>query len=287
MRLGLFWLGKLSREIELAIQFLTNDSSEKQFKNLIIFTQEVNSNTTLFVRETTKYPYETINDLQDAFHYAKKKDLDFAVISFGNGIPVFLDRLALFLASEPLHKSVFSFRVCRVVGAGFRHSPRFPLVDDHFIVLNVKRALETGFFDRKLVNASHFCEDGGRHAHLLSMIEYSLNPGKFHNHYVPDASRNFFGRICEFNPMPFHFCESTGFLTSYSQFKPALLGLLRLNLAASRRRQINWINNLLYFQRNELWYLRQTVNLDKIVNYIKYLFNTDKYQFQKKYYDSF
>ncbi|MEO1991102.1 MAG: hypothetical protein ABGW78_04155 [Pirellulales bacterium] len=285
MKLGMFWLGRVSEEIDLAIQFLTRVNGDVPFEQLTLFTDRPQSNSTLFERKTTQYPYDTINDLQDVYRHARDKNLDFALISFGNGIPVSLDRLAALLASESVQKSIWSFRICRIVGAGFRHSPRFPLVDDHFIVLNLKRAVETAFFDRKLVHASHFCEGGGRHAHLLSMIEYSINEGEFHNHYVPDASRNYFGRICLFNPMPFHLCESTGFLTLYSEFKPALLRLLRQNLAAQHHQPISWLNRMRYFRRSEFWYFSPLVNLKPIMAMLKLLFRTDNFQFQKKYVD--
>jgi hypothetical protein len=287
MKLGVFWLGRVRREVDMAIQFLSKANVDAPFKKLVLFTDKPQSNSTLFERKTTQYPYDTINDLQDAFHHARGKDIDFALISFGNGIPVSLDRLAALLTSESVQKSIWSFRICRVIGAGFRHSPRFPLVDDHFIVLNVRRAAETGFFDRKLVHASHFCQGGGRHAHLLSMIEYSLNQGEFHNHYVPDTSRNCFGQACLFNPMPFHLCESTGFLTSYSEFKPALLGLLQQNILVEQHQPSSWLNKMRYFRSGGFWYFRRLVNLKPIMDMIKRLFGTDKFAFQKTYKNDF
>lgn len=287
MKLGVFWLGRVGREIDMAIQSISKVDTNTSFKKLFLFTNRPQSNSTLFERKTTQYPYDTINDLQDVFHHARDKDIDFALISFGNGIPVSLDRVAALLNSESVQKSIWSFRICRVVGAGFRHSPRFPLIDDHFIVLNIRKAVETRFFDRKLIHASHFCQGGGRHAHLLSMIEHSLNQGEFHNHYVPDASRNCFGRGCLFNPMPFHMCESTGFLTSYSEFKPTLFGLLQKNLLEEKSQPSSWLNRIRYFQHGGFWYFRPLVNLKPIMDTIKRIFITDKFSFQKKYTDDF
>lgn len=287
MKLGIFWLGKVSREIDLAIQSMFKHNNHVPFEKLVLFSDSVQSNSTLFKRDTTRYSFDTINDLQDVFHQCCDKDLNFALISFGNGIPVSLDRLATLLDSKPVQKSIWSFRICRIVGAGFRHSPRFPLIDDHFIVLNVRQAIKTGFFDRKLINASHFSNGGGRHAHLLSMIEYSLKQGEFHNHYVPDASRNCFGQMCLFNPMPFHLCESTGFLTSYSHFKPALLGLLQQNILVQQHQSSSWLNKMRYFRSGEFWYLRQLVRLKPIMDMIKRLFGTDKFAFKKTYKNDF
>ena len=287
MKLGIFWLGKVSSEIDLAIQSFAKYNSHVPFEKLVLFSDSAQSNSTFFKRDTTKYSYGTINDLEDVFHQCCDKDLDFALISFGNGIPVSFDRLATLLASELVQKSIWSFRICRIVGAGFRHSPRFPLVDDHFIVLNVRQAVKTGFFNRKLINASHFSNGGGRHAHLLSMIEYSLKQGEFHNHYVPDVSRNCFGQMCLFNPMPFHLCESTGFLTSYSDFKPALLGLLQQNILVQKPQSSSWLNKMRYFRSGEFWYLRQFVNFKPIMDMIKRLFGTDKFAFKKTYKNDF
>lgn len=249
----------------------------------MLFTEQPRSDTTLFLRETTHYPYDTINDLQDVFRHAQARDLDFAVISFGNGVPVSLPRLAALLASEPVQKSIWSFRICPITGVGFRLWPRLPNVDDHFIILNVRRAAETGFFDRDLIHASHFSNAGGRHAHLLSMIEYALVSGEFSNHFVPDASRDQYGRICRFDPMPFHLCESTGFLSCYADFKPSLSKLLRRNLDNNRLESGVSLSRLRYLRRGEFWYFRPVLNLRNVMNTIKRQIRLDKFEFQRRH----
>lgn len=283
MKLGLFWLGKLTPEVDLAIQFLTKKSTSNHLEQLVMFTEQPRAGTTQFVRETTQYPYDTINDLQDVFRHARDANVDFALISFGNGFIVSPARLATLLASEPLRKSTWSFRICNITGAGFRHWPRRPHVDDHFILLNVGRAAETGFFNRKLIYASHFSHAGSRHAHLSSMIEYALKDGEFFNHFALDASRDQYGRICRFDPMPFHSCESTGFLSCYADFKPALYKLLRLNLDGPPIEPIVLMNGLRYFRRGEFWYLRPFLNLGNVVNNIKRPLLLGRFEFQRRY----
>ncbi len=283
MKLGLFWLGRLTQEVDLAIQFLTETSTSDHFQKLVLFTEQPRSGATQFVRETTQYPYDTINDLQDVFRQARDTDVDFALISFGNGFIVSPARLATLLASEPLQKSTWSFRICNITGAGFRHWPRRPMIDDHFILLNVCRAAETGFFNRKLIHASHFSHAGGRHAHLSSMIEYAMEDGEFFNHFAPDASRDQHGQLCRFDPLPFHLCEKTGFLSCYADFKPALYKLLRLNLARPPMESAGLVDRLRYLRRDEFWYLRPLLNLTNAVNMVKRPLLLSRFEFQRNY----
>ena len=251
----------------------------------MFFTGEERPGTSLFMRETTQYPYDTINDLQDVFNDALKNELDFALISFGNGFPTSLPRLAALLRSEELQKSIWSFRICVMTGVGFRHWPRLPNVDDHFIVLNVRRATESGYFGRKLINASHFSDAGGRSSQITSMIEYSMDKDEFSNHFVAEASRDQYGRMCPFNSMPFHLCESTGFLSCYSGFKPALFKLMERNILGHRSGSNISLTGLSYYRRSEFSYFRQLINPGPVMNVIKRPFAIGRFEFQKGYLD--
>lgn len=287
MKLGLFWLGRASSEIEVVTQTFSDSFDKNPFSSIELFYTIPHKSTNFFERKTKLYKYNTINDLNDVFYHCHNVGIDFAVISFGNGFPLSLDLLYFFLSSEPIQKSVWSFRICKITGKSFRHSPRFPLVDDHFIVLNVQRALEVGFFSRKLVNASHSSQSGGRRAHLLSMIEFSVNKEELNNHFFPDKSMNLYGEISSFNSMPFHLCEATGFLSVYSDFKLALFELLKKNLEEQCNVQhSSSVRRIRFFQRNSFWYLRPFFNFQPVMNLIKRLFNTDSLCFQKKYDDT-
>jgi hypothetical protein len=283
VRLGIFWLGKIEREIEAAIASLCRDVRRECFEGVHIFTPTPHESSVQFKRATALYPYDTINDLQDVYHHSRERNIDFAVISFGNGIPLSLESLHGLLSSERVQRAIWSFRICRVVGHGFRHSPRFPLIDYHFIVLNITRATEKSYFERRLVNSSHFSAGGGRHAHLLSMVEYSLGKEEYNNHWEPLHSKDCFGHVCEYNPFPFHICELTGFLVIYSNFKSSLFDVLVRNLSLDPPGRYKWSRQLIYKGDGKFCYLRCVWNIKPVMGLLKRLFSTERFSFRKNY----
>jgi len=242
--IGLFWVSETNRVIETAVKAYLGHP------RIACVTLSACPGAEELPRRTASYPYDAVNALVDVFNFASERGIAMALVSFGNGVPVRPSRLLAHLDSERVRSVMFSFRIGRVVGRGFRHSPRLPFVDDHFIVMNVELAQRKRFFSRRLIQASHFASIGGRHAVLLSMIEYSLEPGEFHNHFedklihdkfdaptplmprpfFEDSIRDQYGRRAWLAPRPYLVDEDTGYVTCYPEFDGRLLSLLEMNL---------------------------------------------------------
>ena len=285
MNISFFWLGNFTNEIELAVRYLSGAGKIGNSHKFQFFADHDSENISPFTRDIRKYPYNTINDLQDAFKHAKANDSDFAVISFGNGFSTSISRLTNLLMSDKIQESIWSFRICMMTGVGFRHWPRIPNIDDHFIILNIRKAIESKFFERKLIHSSHFGEVGLRHSHLMSMIEYSVEKSEIANHFVPDSSRDQYGRICRFDSMPFHMCESSGFMCCYSQFNQDFINLFKGNYERGLGHEILPKHSLRYIQTGEFLYFRQLLPARQIVDRLKRPFSIAKFEFQKEFKD--
>ena len=253
MRVGLFWLGPVSEPVRLALDFYGHRQNASR-EYVVCAIREAYKGAAVLPRVASAYPFATINDLVDVYHFAEADSLDFALINFGNGVPVSPGRLNDLLHSSEVQQCIWSFRVAHIVGIGFKHSPRFPFVDEHFIILNVQRARDASFFDRTIIHASHSEAAGGLHAHLTSMIEYSVAPDELNNHFFEDGSRDAYGRRSGLDPFPFHLCETTGFMACYPEFNRALLPLVRYNLPStqSETRTSRWR----YKRSDDYYYLR-------------------------------
>ncbi len=282
MRIGLFWLCDPAGWIQRAAQLLTSVGVSKGLEVACFARQEVGQIRKIN-RSSGIWPYQAINDLADVYGTATCGGVDFAVISFGRGLPTDLGLLQQLLASPALQNCIFSLRTAEISGFGMQNPPRLPFVDDHFIILNVRRAREKKFFQRKLIHASHFSQAGQRHAELASMIEYALVKDELNNHFVVHASRNQYGQTAKLNPLPFHLCEATGFLTCYPEFKSSLTDLLERNLLRLQPSQ-KCHPTLRYALKRGYWYFRFEPWLRKIVSAIrKGSHDIGKYEFKKRY----
>lgn len=282
IKAGMFWICDADHWLEHAAALVTTQASHPDLE-LSCFSREARGALRSMPIACDRWPYTTINSLVDVYETACEHFLDFAVISFGRGLPCDMGLLQQLLASPALQRSVWSMRIAEISGVGMQNPARLPFVDDHFIILNVKRAQEREFFSRKLVHASHFSKAGQRHAELASMIEYSVSKDELNNHFVPSASRNQYGQAAKLNPLPFHLCESTGFLTCYPEFKSSLVGLLTRNL---RRLQPGaaQAQTLLYAAKHGYWYYRFEPWLPKLVRAIRRAtHDIGKYEFKKRY----
>lgn len=282
MKIGLFWICKPDRWMQYVANVVTCSYVSQKFEVACFSSQEVDKIRKIS-RSSHIWPYQEINDLVDVYETATCGGMDFALISFGRGLPTDLELLYRLLAAPALQNCIFSMRIAETSGVGMQNSPRLPFVDDHFIILNVRRARERSFFQRKLIHASHFSPAGQRHAVLASMIEYALKKNELNNHFVAHASRNQYGQTAKLNPFPFHLCEATGFLTCYPEFKSSLIDLLDRNL----RRLVPYKEHqptLRYTLKRGYWFYRFEPWLKKIVGVIRRATqDAGKYEFKKRY----
>lgn len=231
MKLGVFWFGSASPEVTLAIDVLARAANV--FADVRLYARE-SAGTAFAIRDYERpYPYDAVNAIRYAYQESDACDRDFAVINFGRAVCLSPRRLHGLLASRAVGESAFAFRISRVVMRAGTSSPRLPFIDDNFIVLNVRRARAARIFDRRLINASHFAHAGGNHAVLMSLIEYAMWKGEFHNYFVQESCFDEFGRNRGLLTVPFMLCTGTGFATCYPEFDARLRRLLALNAAAT------------------------------------------------------
>jgi hypothetical protein len=282
MKIGLFWVCEPDRWMQHVATVVTSSAVSQEFEVACFSSQEVGQIRKIN-RSSGIWPYQAINDLADVYGTATCGGMDFALINFGRGLPTDLRLLQQLLASPALQNCILSMRIAEISGVGMQNPPRLPFVDDHFIILNVRRARARKFFQRKLIHASHFSPAGQRHAELASMIEYALGKDELNNHFVAHASRNQYGETAKLNPLPFHLCEATGFLTCYPEFKSSLTDLLERNLLRLLPSQ-ECHPTLRYALKRGYWYFRFEPWLKKIVSAIRQnSHDIGKYEFKKRY----
>lgn len=280
MKVGLFWVCEPDTWMRQAADVLTSAAIPQELDVVCFSFQEV-GHIRKINRRSDSWPYQVVNDLVDIHETATFSGMDFAVISFGRGIVCDLPKLQTLLVSPAVQRAVWSFRVSEISGVCMQNPPRLPFVDDHFIILNLRRAHEVEFFHRKLINASHFSHAGTRHAQLASMIEYSVLRGELNNHFIPETSRNQYGQLTKLNPMPFNLCETTGFVSCYPEFQPALSRLLERNLL---RNSARLHAGLRFARRRGFWYLRFDPGFRRVVTTIRRMtHDISRYEFKKRY----
>jgi hypothetical protein len=251
---GLFWLGHFSPEFEFAMGWLRAvDHGGAGIDRLALGTRGGHSGSDVIPKLADQYAYQTVNDLLDAYTHAMSLDLTHAVVSFGNGIPTSLAKLAALV--DAMGDRIWGFRICRIAGASFRAS------------------------------ACHFSDFGGRRAHLLSMIEHSVDSNELYNFHSPQDSKDRWGNTIEYDPLPFHLCERTGFLTCYPGLIPHAELLVKRNLGICARTGYERILDQLRLRRKRgNWYLNDWLAPSRpIVRSVKALLRTDHLDFQKRY----
>ena len=249
MKVGLFWLTEIDYLIEnTAIKLKMSNSKLHEFKCFALSGNEYIHKLKL---ETKLAPFHSINNLIDIFQTSNENNIDFAIISFGRGLPSKTSLLISFLESKRIQNCVWSFRFSDITGKGMLNPPRLPFVDNHFIILNIKCAIDKNFFSRKLINASHYSNAGSINSQLMSMIEYSVGKDELNNHYFSSSSLDQYGHFKKLNPIPYHLCEITGFISVYPELKPSLNKIIKLNLGINKEPL-----NLFYKKNNGFWYYR-------------------------------
>lgn len=186
--------------------------------------------TTRIICKSKPYSFNSLNYLNEVYSISKEEKFDYAIISFGSALPIKPKKIIELLKSDSIKKNIWSFRISSISGIGMKNPSRLPFVDDHFIILNIDEASKKEFFNRKLINSSHFSEVGYNSSILLSMIEYSIKKDELNNHFKENFSMDSFGNLSDLNPVPFHLCENTGFLCIYPELDYKLKKILDFSL---------------------------------------------------------
>jgi hypothetical protein len=234
VKAGIFWFGPMNDIVLQGIKGLQSQSEKNSNLELDFLVQGDADGTCKIGRIEELYPYDAVNALVHAYHKSIELNLDFAIVNFRNAVLMSLVKLEALLRSQPVQETIFSFRIAEIMGIGQKGSPRLPLIDENFIILNIKKACEKKLFERPLINASHFSHVGYNHATLLSFIEYALHEGEFNNHFDEKSSFDKFGNLITTIMEPFHYCSRTGCLTAYPELEKRLTPLVAANITAAQ-----------------------------------------------------
>ncbi|MDB4794823.1 hypothetical protein OAG73_01320 [bacterium] len=274
MNVGIFWLGRVTKEIRLAIKHLGKENNNTYF-----FTNAHLQGVSPIIGRCDEYLYDEVNKLKDIYAQSVANKLDFSVIIFGNGIPTSLEKLIPLFNEIRAKAKIWSFRIGIITSGCMRHPARIPFVDDHFIILNVPEATKKKFFDRRLVNSIHYYSTTGPNAVIQAMMEYCIEHDEYMNHYVAESSVNCYNDKISLKPFPYHLCKIYGFVTCYSNLNKKLLMLLRFNLSNYYKNKANFM----YCGIDGYIFLKKFVNTKIVKDIINKLTVNKSNAFQKVY----
>lgn len=270
MKIGIFWFGSFNETVRLSVQALQRQPSSNS--KLELFVQGETEGATTIGKIAAPYPYEAVNALCHVYYQSIQHGFDYAVIHFGNAILLSLKKLEMLLVSKSVQESIFSFRIAEIRGVAQRGSPRLPLIDENCIILNLKKAIERKFIERKLIHASHFSHVGYNHAVLLSFIEYALTKDEVANHFDAKTSFDRFGNQIGTMMEPFHLCTKTGCLVAYPELDKAVMPLILANIAMAQRGEKsaflkeNFMTRLFRYTKKRVWKTLPNYELKKTYN---------------------
>lgn len=121
----------------------------------------------------------------------------------------------------------------RISGLGWRHSPRFPIIDPNLIVMNVAIMKNHDFFARSQLGACHLSDVAPVQARLLSWLEHAFLPGEV---YDLDDSGVFYDEYGDVIPefsLPFSIAPGLGVSICDWIHRPRLLRITMANGRAS------------------------------------------------------
>lgn len=183
----------------------------------------------LFFEEILNYQIEASNISETwlaTLDFAKKNKAHFFFLSHRSAWILDPARLFELLSLPSIQKAAVSVRAGQIVGKGFRFSPKFPYLDEDFIIINVRRCEELGI-DKQLseVNVhSHFESQGGIHATFVSFLEAVLPSGEVFVYSDGSDCQNMFGEWNGFQGGPplYLYSQRFGFLSASPSLEPRL-----------------------------------------------------------------
>lgn len=212
-------------------------------------------------KETDKlYKYTLLNTFINIYEKNKNK-FDYVVIINNNTTILDIQKYLEYLESLNFREKIFAFRILNIKGISLKYSPRIPYIDDSIITLNIQKAKEKSFFDRKLINGSHFYKYAKNQALLQSFIEYSLSNDEFINAINSDNIKDSYGKTSKnCFPFPFSYCQDSSIANVDINYDNRYVTLL-----TQIQKALNTGSSLSFFKEN--------IIKSSIVNLIKGLNN--------------
>lgn len=218
--------------------------------------------------------YQLLNQIINIYEQCSK-NYDYVIILNNNTGILNFDKFFNQLNMIGIKNNIFAFRIANVMGVTMKYGPRIPYIDDSIIVLNIIQANVKRYFDRKLINASHFYAYGKNHALLQSLIENSLSQDEFMNIMENDYTFDEYGNVVKYYfPFPYSICTKSSLVNADTEFNYKYIELLEQN-----RDSINHEDKYVFFKENKLKIFLIS-SMQKINNLIRKFENKE---FQKSY----
>lgn len=214
-----------------------------------------------------------------------KERADFMLFSVGKAFICNLGALNALLNSEPVQTSFVSIRYSEIGLHLAKFSPRLPMVDPHFIFINLKHFRIKDFLLQIPKTNNHFNHVGGIHYEIIGLIEKNFQLNEVFNIFSGNVYDLYGEKQSKLNLIPYSYCEEYGLMTAYQDFDLRLRQLILENYFG-----ILCDHYFLRYKKSKsgFLYCRKFFNLgllkkSKIINFLRQPFNTSKYEIQKKY----
>lgn len=211
--------------MNVKIVFLSNSKLNKLTINSIEKYNKLNKSFLTYIslediQTTDKSDYPLLNQLYSIYE-KYYQNYDYIIFLRNHTAVLDFDKMFYHMNECGFDKSIFAFRITNIRGIGLKHSPRIPYIDDTFIALNLNKAKEKSYFDRKLINGVHFYKYARNQALMQSMIEFSLEKGEFINIFKDQNIQNEYGdNISKLFPYPFSLCKESSIINADIKYNP-------------------------------------------------------------------
>jgi len=214
-----------------------------------------------------------------------KERADFMLFSVGKAFICNLVALNALLNSGSVRTSFVSIRYSEIGLHLAKFSPRLPMVDPHFIFVNLKYFRIEDLLLQIPKTNNHFNRVGGIHYEIIGLIEKNFQLNEVFNIFSGNVYDLYGEKQGKLNLIPYSYCEEYGLMTAYQDFDVRLRRLILENCFG-----IFCGHHFLRYKKSKsgFLYCRKFFNLDslkksKIINFLRQPFNTSKYEIQKKY----
>lgn len=179
----------------------------------------------LKVGEMSKAILRLIEGVKHAFRYAEQHGHDFALVTNADAWPLSIEKLRALFSDPEVRASAVSVRLWWLTGLELNFGNRVPLIDDHFMILNITKCKEYGVFDYDQTTrflSPHFIHMGGIHYLLMCFMNARVPKGALHIYTTVKDTLNQYGDFTGFNQLPWQYQPSFGFLHANAAQTPSL-----------------------------------------------------------------
>lgn len=179
----------------------------------------------LSAHQSYKGIFRVLEGMQHAFRYAQARGHDFVVVTNADAWFLDLEKLNALLNTDGVKQAAVSMRVGWLTGLELNFGNRVPLMDDHFMIFNVRECARLGVFDydhSARFFRPHFGHFGSMHYLLMCLVNERVPQGKFHIYTNVEDALNHYGDFTGWNLLPWQYQPAFGFLHANAAQIPSL-----------------------------------------------------------------